>query len=468
MIALLLMTPFILFAQTLHMAVLGGSGEPHKTWDGRPNETTIFDAGLERMGQFHRSHPSIRTEVLFNGGHSQTEELARRGFGGSRPFTAQSFYQIIEEYKRKLNAGEIKNGENILINLYSHGATRDAGESSHKIAAGSGPLTNYDDMAGTTTVSVDALKSLRDLAKSKGVKIGIVDLSCHSGNTLALADENTCVISATGPNHYSGAGSMSFGAVFSGALRPGKSLEDAYLTARSQFNDASFPMISSPAGREIQERLYNNETPFLYYYNPQSDKFTPYLEQIATNVGECRIDGNLMGLNTEIENILRAGVTAEVQAELASFRKALTEYHAYIRNIKKQMDDFGIGEIGKEYELCSGSVCETYSAKKIASTQYPYLITYYEEQTRSGSSADRLLARNQLNIMRQGQALQSRLLHENPRLVQSAEFWRNLPDLQRQTSILQSNVARTQRELYREMYGNSAASGPNPCRDFKL
>lgn len=462
MIALLLMMPFVLFAGTLHMAVLGGSGEPHNV------ETTIFDAGLERMGQFHRLHPAISTQVLFNGGHSETEEIARRGFGGSQPFTARGYYQIIEEYKRKLNSGEIRSGENILINLYSHGATRDAGEASHKIAAGSGPVTNFDDMAGTTTVSVDALKSLRDLARTKGVKLGIVDLSCHSGNTLALADENTCVISATGPNHYSGAGSMSFGAVFSGALRPGQSLEDAYLSARAQFNDASFPMISSPAGREIQERLYNNETPFLYYYNPQSDKLTPYLEQIATTAGECRIDGNLMGINTEIENILRAGVTAEVQAKLGSFRTALTEYHAYMRNLKRQMDEFGIGEIGKEYELCSGGVCETYTAKKIASTQYPYLISYYEEQTRSGTQSERALARNQLNIMRQGQALQSRLLRENPRLVRSAEFWRGLPDLQRQTSILQSNVARTHRELYLEMYRNSPASGQNPCRDFRL
>ncbi len=468
MIALLILFPFISFAGTLHMAVLGGSGEPHKAHDGRPIETTIFDAGLERMGQFHRSHPSIRSEVYFNGGHSQTEEVARQGFGGSQQFTAEAYFRVIEEYKRKLNRGEIRSGENILINLYSHGATRDAGESTHKIAAGSGPVTNFDDMAGTTTVSVDALKSLRDLARSKGVKLGIVDLSCHSGNSLALADDNTCVVSATGPNHYSGAGTMSFGALFSGALRPGQSLEDAYLSARSQFNDTSFPMISSPMGKEIQDRLYNNETPFLYYYNPQSDKFTPYLEQIATTVGECRIDGNLMGLNTEIENILRAGATTEVQGKLNSFRTALTEYHAYMRNIKRQMDEFGIGEIGKEYELCSGSVCETYTAKKIASTQYPYLITYYEEQTRTGTAAERQLARNQLNIMRQGLALQARLLSENPRLVRSAEFWRGLPDLQRQTSILQSNVARYHRELYLEMYRSSAANGPNPCRDFRL
>ncbi|MES2527729.1 MAG: hypothetical protein V4598_11605 [Bdellovibrionota bacterium] len=462
MIALLLMTPFMLLAETLHMAVLGGSGEPHNV------ETTIFDAGLERMGQFHRSHPDIKSEVLFNGGHAQTEDIARRGFGGSRPFTAQGYYQIIEEYKRKLNSGEIRNGEKILINLYSHGATRDHGETTHKIAAGSGPITNYDDMAGTTTVSVDALKSLRDLAKAKGVKLGIIDLSCHSGNSLNIADDNTCVISATGPDHYSGAGTSSFGALISGSLQSGKSLEEAFLTARAGFADSSFPMISSPAGKEIQQRLYNNETPFLYYYNPQSDKFTPYLEQIATSVGECRIDGNLMGLNTEIESLLRAGATPEVQAKLNAFRTALTDYHAYMRNIKRQMDEFGIGEIGKEYKLCSGNECETYTAKKIASTQYPYLITYYEEQTRTGSQSDRALARNQLNIMRQGQALQTRILSENPNLAKSAEFWRNFPDLQRQTSIMQSNVARSQRELYLEMYRRSAASGPNPCRDFKL
>ncbi len=195
---IILLLPLTLFAQTLHMAVLGGSGEPHKKWDGSPNETTIFDSGLEKMGQFNRSHPNIKSEIMFNGGHAHTEEIARQGFGSSAPFSANGYMQMINSYMAKLRNGQIKNGDKILINIYSHGATRDQGEKTHKIAAGAGVMNNTDTVSGVTTVSVDNLKALSDLAKAKGVKLGIVDLSCHSGNTLALADENTCVISATG------------------------------------------------------------------------------------------------------------------------------------------------------------------------------------------------------------------------------------------------------------------------------
>ncbi len=453
----ILLLPLTLFAQTLHMAVLGGSGEPHKTWDGRPNETTIFDTGLEKMGQFNRSHPDIRSEILFNGGHAQTEEIARQGFGSSRPFSATGYYQIIQSYKEKLRTGQIKSGEKLLINIYSHGATKDIGEKSHKIAAG-GVMTNANTAAGTVTVSLDDLKSLADLAKAKGVKLGIIDLSCHSGNTLALADENTCVISATGPNHYSGAGRLSFGTIFSGALIPGKSLEDAFLTARAQFNDASFPMISSPAGKEIQEKIYNQQTPFLYYYNPNSDKFTPYMEQIATAVGECSVDSNLTGLNSEINKILTAGANAELTAKLNNFRSALTEYHAYLRDVKVKMDQYGIGDIGKIHEICSGSLCQKYSAKEIVKTSWDALIPYYLDK---GDL-------QRVDMLRQATRLKAQILADNPKIRETARFWQGFRNLQQNTSQLQSNVSRSHRELYLEMYRRTATPGPNPCRDFKL
>ena len=448
----LLLLPLAAFSQKLHMLVLGGSGEPQN------KESTIFDPGLEKMGQFNRAHPDIKSEVLFNGGHSETEEIARQGFGSSRPFSATEYYRIIESYKQKLTSGQIRSGEKILINLYSHGATRDAGEKSHKFAAGSGTMANADSVSGVTTVSVDYLKSLADLAKAKGVKLGIVDLSCHSGNTLALADENTCVISATGPNHYSGAGTMSFGAVFSGAMAPGKSLEEAYLSARAQFNDASFPMISSPAGEDIQEKLYNKETPFLYYYNPDGDKFTPYMENMAAEVGVCKMDENLTGLNSEINKLLSAGANAELTTKLNAFRTALSAYHSYMSDIKRRMDQFGIGDIGKVYEICSGSVCQKYTAKEIAATNFEAFIPYYQE------NGDRA----KVDICRQGMRLKTQIVTENPRIRESARFWQSLPDLQRNTSSLQSDVARTHRELYLEMYRRSQVSGPNPCRDFKL
>ncbi len=217
-------------------------------------------------------------------------------------------------------------------------------------------------------------------------------------------------------------------------------------------------MISSPQGNEVQEKLYNKETPFLYYYHPNSDKFTPYMESIATAVGECSVDANLTGMNNEINQILSAGANANLTAKLNSFRAALTEYHTYLREIKRKMDAFGIGDIGKSYELCSGSVCQKYSAKEIVKTSWEAHIPYFTDKG----------DRQSLDIVGQAMRLKTQLLETNPKIKESARFWQSLPDLTKNTSILQTNVAKSQHELYMEMYRRTAASGPNPCRDFKL
>lgn len=455
-------------AQTLHMGLLGGSGEPHRTRDGRSIETTIFDPGVENFAAFNRSHPGIRSTVSFNGGHAVTEGIIERGFGSGTPFTAREYQRIIEDYKRKILSGEITRGDRLLLNLYSHGATRDLNETSHKIAAGTGAVTNYDDMRGSTTVSLDALKSLVDLARSRGIKLGIIDLSCHSGSTLALADENTCVISATGPEHYSGAGPKSFGALFAGELTPGKTLEEVYLSARGKFVDPSFPMISSPAGGDVQSRIYDALTPYLYYYNPHSDKLTPFLERMAFARGECSIDDGFRELMVNVDEISRVTGSA-LREKMDAFRGAVTEYHSYLHDLKKKMDEFGVGEIGKLHRVCFEGTCQDYSGKELASGNFTYFASLYDRYAREArTSADRASYRNQAEIARLAQRKKEEVLSRTPALTRSRDFWAGLVDLQRQSYIYQSNVSRTQQELYLEMYQRSKASGPNPCREFKL
>lgn len=456
--ALLLTTT--LQAQTIHMAVMGGGGEPHKKYNGQPNEETIFDDGLEALG-LYANNPQVKTTIAFNGGHAKTEEISQRLYGVQKNFDPQEYIRIIESYKSKIKKGEIKSGDKILVHLMSHGAKKGPGDLTHVIAA-NGVVTDFNQMAGTTTVPVDLLKSLVDLATSKGIKLGIIDYSCHSGNTLALANANTCVISSTGPDHYAGAGTLAFGTLIAKSLGSGKSLEDAYLEARSGFNDVSFPMISTPQGKEVQNKLYSSLTPYLYYYNPNQDKFIPFMEQnVSAGAESCNLDEGLGTILREVQNVSRFQMDKATAESLKNFQKAVSEYHSFLNEVKRKMQQHGLGEIGKKHKLCSGKECITYTTKELAMGDYANTIRFFESQNPKEY-------KDQILILKQALALKEQILRDSPGAKDAVKFWNSYPDLQRRTSLLQSKVGASQRELYQLMYQHSEASGPNPCRDFKL
>lgn len=442
-----------LSAQSLHLAVMGGGGEPRKP-------TTIFDEPLRAVGNFSKTSPSIRTTVAFNGGHSVTEQIVIDGFGSNIPFSSQNYNAVIANYEKQLKSGEIKSGDKLLVYINTHGAEKSSTEKTHKIATSGSMVTNFDSLGGSSSVSVDNLKKLVNLASEKGVKLGIVDLSCHSGNSLALANANTCVISATGPNHYAGAGSLSFGTLFSKELKKGRTLEEVYLAARSRFTDSSFPMISSPQGQEVQDRLYDPMTPYLYYYNPYSDKFTPYMEKISCPEN-CKLDDGFKSLMDEAQSVMSLTKDASVRQSVVAFQAAIKEYYEFMTEIHKKMSTMGLNELNNRYQFCSGKNCVDYTLKQLLSMNIDATIAFYEGQ---GGKENFAYA----DILRQGKSKRDELLISNPNLRQAENFWSSLPSLQSRTSILQGNVSKTQHKLYLELYKQPIQTGPNPCRDFVL
>ena len=105
----------------------------------------------------------------------------------------------------------------VIIVIDTHGADKEDNQSeiSHHVAV------NSRDLKQTETISLDELKVLTQLAKEKGIKLGIIDFSCHSGHTISLANDNTCIISATGPKHY---GFSSFSDNFLSEMKNGGNL----------------------------------------------------------------------------------------------------------------------------------------------------------------------------------------------------------------------------------------------------
>lgn len=134
--------------------------------------------------------------------------------------------------------------------------------------------------------------------------MAIIDTTCHSGSTLALADDNTCVISGTGPNHYS---YTNFSQSFTAAMIKGMNLEEIFLQVRAMGYTAGFPMISTYLGQAVNSILYEKITPFLYYSEVSAqgslDLLSPFLQTNHSDYHQCVADKNFVSLIATINLI---------------------------------------------------------------------------------------------------------------------------------------------------------------------
>ncbi len=256
-------------AQNKHYYVLGGGGEP-------TGKTTIFDNNLFILSKFVKNS-DWKTVVSFNGGHEKTEEILTIKFNKAKDygnFTKENYHSIVDEMLSKIKSGELKEGDQLMISIDTHGAETDYKELTHKIALGFGAATNLNNLDGAKVVNLDRLKELADLAAEKGVKLAVIDLSCFSGNTLKIANPKTCVITGTGPDQYGYAGAIdyklfkypiTFGSKFFSQMKKGKNLEQTFLDARMTGNVPDYPMISTIEGKNVDDKLYKLLVNFLDY-----------------------------------------------------------------------------------------------------------------------------------------------------------------------------------------------------------
>lgn len=465
-------------AQSNYLMVMGGGGEP------KGNPSTIFDAELASIGAFAKSNPNWQSSVIFDGGHAQTEAIVSQHFGRFNPagqtFSSKNFEALIALYERRLNSGEIKSGDKLLVHINSHGALRDAkGEETHRISTSDAAATNLQTLGGVT-VPLDRLKNLSELAAKKGVKLGIVDLSCHSGSTLNLANANTCVISATGPEHYSFGGGATFSAKFNQAMAKGKSLEEVFLTARSNYGDTSFPMISTPQGRDVQSRIYELLTPYLYYFDPQSDKHTKYLEREIQSLNTCAPQEDLKELVTLVEELLKTVGGADTQRELQYFKTSVTNYFNYLAKTREEMRAAGFPQALERVSFCSNlkapinrrgartRECTEYRVKDLVALDVDRVQAHFRDMSRRSKGEEALIAQAISENLDQARKKKAELLRQNPRLAKLADFWKSNPNRRQESFALAAHVSKSHQRLFEKLYRQSPATGPNPCRDFVL
>lgn len=324
------------------MVIMGGGGEPQ-------GSKTIFDQSMAILGDNLKQSGKWKYEASFNGGHAETESIMSNRYPPAQSprtdFTAENYKKMIEDYKARILFGEIKEGDQLIIMVNTHGAENapstipgvENKTKTHKIAVTGGTSTgptNLNNLSGSKLVSMDDLEELVKLTNDRGIKLGIIDLSCHSGNTMALKKNapNTCIVAATGPKHYGFSGGNSFGDTFMRNFKSGSTLEAAYLNARIQSDDASFPMISTDESEAIFAEVYASITPYLYYYKPNEDKLTDYLLESSKDCIACTRETQFQSLIGKIEQLKALGQGQKRGFNADELKRLLYEY-------KRQQDE---------------------------------------------------------------------------------------------------------------------------------
>ncbi len=468
---------FTINCHALETLVLGGGGDP-------VGDKTIFDSSLQELFN-KRSELNLKTKVVFNGNHRETENIITRATGAPvKPFTEENYNNIVKEYIRKIESGEIKSGEKLLVYMDTHGGEKADGVNTHSIAMGGTPIKDFSRIDGGKGKSMDVLAKLAEVAKAKDIKLAIMDFSCHSGNSLALANSNTCVISSSGPNHF---GYTGFASYMIAAMKPGKSIEDAFLEARKRETMPSFPMISTEAGKRISSDLYKELSPYLFYkdqYNGMAiDKLSPYLTKVVDVGGWCQREVDFKNLITKLETFEK--LTGKLYSEFSGREpliEKLKEYKKIQDTYLKELKDSG-------YELLKTKEKIFYGGKKdkngkmvgqeSSNESWEMILTsydkgnlnYFKDRIKNSKSAqekaDVLKIVDKYNKI---YAKRDEILKKYPKILNYKETFDKMLASKDKLIELSRRVAELGNQYYDNAYSvqMNAISTSEPCRDFKL
>ena len=455
-----------------YLVLIGGGGEPE-------GDSTIFDGDLKNLGKSLENIKS-NTEVLFNGGHKKTEEIIKNNYSKSdsltKSFTSENYKKLIESYKLKIENNVIKSGDQLVIFIYSHGAERQSGKLSHEIASSGGAYTNLNNLDGSTLVNLDDLQEIIQLTNKKGIQLGIVDLSCHSGSTLALKEKapNTCIVSSTGPDHFAYAGRDSFTDLFLKGLKPGLSLEEIFLKARLESRDPGYPMISTNIDDKNFKNIYTSITPYLYF----SEKLTPYLLSNISGPQFCEREEGFKYLISQIEG-LQSAVNSKYQSlSSEQLRGVLKTYKNLQEQILKISTELSSDELNKieHFPIPSGlsfdlsDTSDEITWGEMLETDFDEIITEYENDMKSSSSKkEEQEYKLMIKLITEISNKKKKILKENPHL----EAYKSQVDLldkyMKKSEDLASVVAKHEKSFYQELYLlNQKPNSTDPCKNIKL
>lgn len=431
------------------IVVFGGGGEPK-------GETTIFDNTLVDLGKIYQLSMWKHKSLSFDSGHSVTESLVKENFSNSNnsPFTSLNFNLEVDKLKSLM---EKKKTKQVFIYIDTHGEVKVGKELTHQIST----------IEPSGLVGLEKLEELSLLAKKNGILLAIVDQSCHSGNTLSLANDFTCVISATSPDLYSYGTEGSFAEVFLKSLKSGKNLEDTFLEARLDSGDPGFPMISSKENNLIKTLFYEKLVPYLY----RDAHLNSYIENEVESLNSCARDQKheeLINLINQVENLKSVSIFTFMKILLNEYRDVMNEY---ISN-----EEFLSGEKFQEKRTISnkdGTYKDTLPLRQFLTADYDEAITIQKKLIETIKKDPNITEeklkeeRGYLDFFQIAKKKQTITNKKHPEF--KIAFNKN-KSLKERMNNFSASIANESKRIYNELYKAELSTRKkdekNPCHDF--
>ncbi|MFA6237570.1 MAG: hypothetical protein WC635_09610 [Bacteriovorax sp.] len=469
---------FIFRAQALDVVLMGGGGEPPAL------NTTIFDNALENFADA-KTRINANVQVSFNGNHSVTKAIIENKIKVQHTsFTKENYEKLVASTLTKITSGAIPKGGQLMVIIDTHGGTKEPPHKTHSIAMSDSSLSDMTYIRGSGSDSVDRLKVLAEAAEKHGVKLAILDMSCHSGNSLALANTNTCVVSSTGDKHF---GYGAFTQALYDQIKPGASLEEAFLKARLDSYDQGFPMISSPVGKEMNERLYSLFTPYLYQrHDSNADKITSYIKQVAQCENRDQRDSDFDKLLTEVNGFEKiAGVArsrflgeALLKEELIAYKKLQDQMLDDLSKLNYRMlskvETISYPSGNTSNKKKNVNVTENISIGDILDFPHQNLI-YLEDRlvvmTKEKYSKSEIDdTKTSINKIKTVLKRQEELKKSQPELLETTNVFSRIDDQSALIMGKASMISELARKIYDQNYRQEMKMNkmPNPCTDFKF
>ncbi|OFZ20162.1 MAG: hypothetical protein A2X94_09660 [Bdellovibrionales bacterium GWB1_55_8] len=419
-----------------HTLFLGAAGEP-------AGSTTLFDLSLRTAGAYFSTakHP---VKLVFDGGHSVTEKIAAQFYDEREDISPETAKGSLRALKKDIERGKIKKGEQVLVALVSHGARREGDEAAtHGVSIGRQQLLQSRELI-----------PLRDAAEKAGVRLAIIDQSCFSGDTLAIASDKTCVVSATGEDVVSyPVESESFWK----NVNPGVSLEEAFLRGRSQRAYPSVPMISTAAGKATAELIREVSASLIGWVSDlekQADKHC---------VAGCSQNFPAEDTTAKLDHAMtKIAKTAIMDSEaLKKFRVALEEQYRFLHELFFLTSDLKAKDKRQE-KLVDGAKVDW---KYMVGFDQAELRQMLETELASGGSM-KFALEEELKQLPLVEEVRARLLSENEefrKYVEAHARYKQLFGKMWQESV---RVSLLERGAYDRIYRSMKSEGANPCRDF--
>ncbi|WP_413943743.1 hypothetical protein [Bdellovibrio sp. HCB-162] len=412
----------------------GGGGEPK-------GDSTIFDAAYNNFAMF--SSGGWQARSYFNGGHAKSEAVAQKLFKGkNQPMTTKNMADEIANLKARIEKGDLKSGDQVMITIATHGLEKNKSQASHSIAT------------TDSSFNLDEIAKLRDLAEKKGVSLAIVDFSCYSGNTLSLGTDKTCVISTAADTVAYNTSGDYMGRNFT----PGRSLESAFLDGRSEMNAVvpAAPQISTEAGRKAYQLTKILSESMSERSTIRASKDAGLNCYGVNSVPYRKLQSNLRDIGSgDIYGYLKVKLGMQkstLEPLINKLQTAVKKYEDKRKGMQKMLDEMQSLNQNACHEVQGVKLCGN-----VQNWEFGYKLLSEKEQ------------KGQLDEKGRAELAVYKTAMNTPQFKR----YQNLrTSFSKQESLFPEakDVARVEREVYNALYGefSKKSSKPNPCRKFTL